>query len=121
MIRKGLAGLFLFATVLAVGLVSAAAAKDARKLNVPYNASLNGTPIRQGDYQVTWETHSPDATVTFTSQRGHDVVAKTEGKVVERAKPYDTNAVVFNRNADGSYSIEELRFKGLKEVIVFGN
>ncbi len=121
MIRKGLAGLFLFAIVLTVGIVSAAAAKDARKLSVPYNASLNGTPISRGDYQVTWETHSPEATVTFTSQRGHGVVAKADGKVVERAKPYDTNAVVFNRNADGSYSIVELRFKGLKEVIVFGN
>jgi hypothetical protein len=121
MIRKGLAGLFLFAAVLTVGLVSAAAAKDARRLNVPYHASLNGTPAHQGDYQVTWETHSPDATVTFTSQRGPDVVAKAEGKVVARAKPYDTNAVVFNRNADRSYSIVELRFKGLKEVIVFGD
>lgn len=121
MIRKESTSLLLFAIVLVVGLVSASAANNARRLSVPYDASLNGTPIAHGDYQVTWESHSPEAVVTFTSQRGRDVVVKAEGKIIERAKPYDRNAVVLNHNADGSYSIVELRFKGLKEVIVFGN
>jgi hypothetical protein len=97
-----------------------AVAKDSRKLNVAHSASLEGTSIPQGVYEVSWESHSPEAAVTFASPKGGRVVAKGEGKVVERAKPAEANTVVFDKNPDGSYKIVEIRFKGLTTTIVFG-
>jgi len=110
----GVAGATL-ALVLVAGM--AAQAKDTRNVLLPHDATLAGTHLKSGKYQVRWETHSPEATVTF--EQGKKVMATVEGKVVDRGKRYDRNEVVYNENPDGSQAIQELRFSGSSEVVVF--
>ncbi len=109
-----------FTPLLAIFLVASASAlaKNSRSFNLTYSASLNGTQLAAGEYRVTWESHSPGATVTFTNSK--NVVATAQGKLVERDVKYERNAVVYETNADGSRIITEIRFGGTKQAIVFG-
>ena len=94
-----------------------AVAENARTLKVPYAASLNGKQLAAGEYKVTWETHSPEATVNFMQKQA--VVASVEGKWVDRDIKYEANSVVYSNNPDGSRTILEVRFAGLKGALVF--
>ena len=109
-----------YTPLLAILLVASASAmaKNSRSFNLTYPASLNGTKLAAGEYRVTWESHSAEVTVTFTSTK--DVVATAQGKLVERDAKYDRNAVVYETNADGARIIMEIRFGGTKQAIVFG-
>jgi hypothetical protein len=105
---------------LAILLMAAlsAVAQNARTLKLPYSASLKGAQLAAGEYKVTWETHSPEATVNFTQKNA--VVATVQGKWVDRDSKYGANAVVYSNNPDGSRTILEVRFSGLKGALVFG-
>ena len=104
---------------LAVFLMAAlpAVAENARTLKLPYSASLNGKQLVAGEYKVTWETHSPEATVNFAQKS--KVVATVEGKWVDRDTKYEANMVVYSTHPDGSRTILEVRFAGLKGALVF--
>ena len=41
-------------------------AKQSRTLRLPYAASLKGAQVPAGLYKISWERHSPEATVIFT-------------------------------------------------------
>ena len=103
------------AIMLAVGV--RAKAKDSRDVVLFHDASLAGTHLASGRYHVQWETHSPDAMVTF--QQGKRVLATAEGKLVDRGKRYGSSEVVYSENPNGSRVIQEIRFAGSSEVIVF--
>ncbi len=118
MSRKGLASTFFVVAALLVATMPAVA-KNARRLTVSHTAMLNGTPIPQGVYEVSYTTHSPEARVTFSTPKGDTIVATADGKVVKRRTPYPASAVVYDTNPDGSLSIVEIRFAGEKQVIVF--
>ena len=92
-------------------------AKQSRTVRLPYAASLNGTPLATGEYKISWEQHSPEATVTVT--QGKDVVATAPATWVARDVRYSTNQVFYNINPDGSRTILEIRFAGLKGALVF--
>jgi len=102
--------------IVAVG--SAAKTKDSRDMLVPYDGSVAGSHLASGQYRVQWENHSPEATVNF--QLGNKVVATVQGKVVDRGEKHSRNAVVYDEKPDGSRIIQEIRFKGSSQVIVFG-
>ena len=115
-------GSFVGRITLAVAILLMAAlsavAQKARTVRLPYSASVNGKQLAAGEYKVTWETHSPQATVNFAQKR--EVVATVEGKWVDRETKYEANAVVYSNNPDGSRTILEVRFAGLKGALVFG-
>jgi len=92
-------------------------------------ATLGGVQLAAGQYKVSWETHRPkvagqfqgnhtaDITVTFTE--GKKVIATAQGKLVAREADYNRDAVIYRTNPDGSLTITKLRFKNMKQVIVF--
>jgi len=94
-----------------------AKAKDSRNMLLHYDATVAGSHLASGSYNITWQTHSPEATVSFL--RGSKVVATAEGKVVDRGRKYPSNEVVYTESANGAHVIQEIRFKGSSEVIVF--
>jgi hypothetical protein len=110
-------GVAIVALAFTVAIGAEAKAKNSANLALHYEASLASSHLASGTYHVRWETHSPGVTVTF--QQGNKVVATAEGKVVDRGKKYMTNAVIYLENADGSRSIQEIRFGGSSEVFVF--
>ena len=107
----------IFAMAFFVAAAAAAKAKDSRNVVLHYDATVAGSHLASGNYNVQWQTHSPEATVTF--MRGSKVVATAEGKVVDRGKKYLSNEVVYNLTPDGGRVIQEIRFRGSSEVIVF--
>lgn len=104
-------------TILLVGCLSATAA-NSRTLSFRTAVKLNGTEMTPGFYVVDWVSHSPEATVTFT--RNGKVVATAAGKWVERDMKAPADSVLYTNNADGSHTLKELRFGGMKQVLVFG-
>jgi hypothetical protein len=96
---------------------AAANSKDSRSVLLHYDATVAGSHLASGEYAIKWQTHSPEATVTFL--RGSKVVATAEGKVVDRGTTYLSNGVVYDEAGNGAREIREIRFKGSSEVIVF--
>jgi hypothetical protein len=115
--RRLLTTLTLMLAVLAMAH-SAVLAADSRMVQVHNPATLNGVKITAGQYKVTWQPHSPEVTVTFV--RDDKVVVTAEGKHVDRDAQFNRDAVIYKANPDGSQTITELRFKNMKQVIVFG-
>ena len=107
----------IFAIVFVVGAAVLAQAKDSRNLLLHHDVTIAGEHLTSGSYNVQWETHSPEASVSFL--RGSKVVATAEGKVVDRGTRFQSNEVVYGQTADGARVIQEIRFKGSSEVIVF--
>jgi hypothetical protein len=92
-------------------------AKQSRTVRLPYTALLNGKVLAKGEYKVTWEQHSPEATVTV--KQGKDVVTTAQAKWVDRDADYPTNEVLYTIDPDGSRTIAEIRFAKLKGALVF--
>jgi hypothetical protein len=107
----------LSVVILAMACVVAAQAKDSREVVLHSDVTVAGSHLASGSYNVTWQTHSPEATVTFL--RGKKVVATAEGKLVDRGTAASFNEVVYHDKADGTTLIQEIRFKGSSEVLVF--
>jgi hypothetical protein len=110
----------IFMTVLALSLAATgfASAKDSKNLKVEYAASVHGAKLVPGQYEVSWVSHSPEATVTFKQKQ--NVVATTEGRLEQRPNKFETNSVVYSTNPDGSRTIVEIRFGGTNQVLIFG-
>ncbi len=107
----------LLALALAISPAVSAFAKNARTLNVGLNVVLNGTKIQPGRYTIRWESHSPALTVSVV--RGKQTLATAPATMVDRGKPYATDAIVTTANSDGTQVLEEIRFAGSSQVIVF--
>ena len=107
--------------MLALMLVASgwALAKDSANLKLDYAASVHGTQLAAGEYQVSWQTHSPQATVTFKQKKGG--VTTAEGMLTERPSKYESNSVVYSTNPDGSRNIIEIRFADSNKVLTFGD
>ena len=108
-------------TIVAIALFVAAGAaaksKDLRSVVLRSDVTVAGTHLASGTYGITWQTHSPQATVSFS--QGSKVVATAEGVVVDSGKKYDSDEVMYDETTDGARVIREIRFKGLSQVIEF--
>ena len=88
-----------------------------RTVDLSHSVVLAGTSLSAGRYTINWQTHSPEAAVQFVKH--HAVLASAEGRIEQREKKYNRNAVVYNVSPDGAMSVAEIRFAGSKEVLVF--
>jgi hypothetical protein len=114
---------YLGPLVLSLGLLLASAlpglAAQSEVVTLTHDVVLGGTQVPAGRYNVRWQTHSPQAAVQFVSK--HVVVVSTEGRVEQRDKLYDHNAVVYNTADDGTRSLVEIRFAYSNKVLVFNS
>ncbi len=93
-------------------------AKDAISIEVTHPLSVSGSQISPGSYNLSWVSHSPDATVTF--KRNDKIVATANARIEERDSKYSNTEVVYQTNPDGSRTLLEVRLGGRKQVLVFG-
>jgi len=115
-LRKTLS-VMIVAMAVIVAASAAAKAKESAEVILDYNATVAGSQLASGKYNIQWQTHSPEATVSFL--RRNKVVATVQGKVVDRGTRYSSNQVVYSETDNGARVIRELRFGGSSEVIVF--
>jgi len=108
-------------TITAAILIVAAAAfaKNMHTLTLRTPVTLQGIQISAGQYEVSWVSHSPTATVTFAQH--NTTVATAEAKWADRDLNYAGDAFVYTTNPDGSRTLEEIRLGGTKRALVFGN
>lgn len=82
------------------------------------SVTLNGSRTPEGDYTISWESYIGDASVKFL--RNNSVVTTTEGRWVKREAKYPRDAYVYRRNPDGSRTLLEIHFGGMRQALVFG-
>jgi hypothetical protein len=92
--------------------------KGARTFTILSSLTLNGGRAPEGDYTISWESYIGDANVKFT--RRDSVVATADGKWVKRDVKYPRDAYVYRKNADGSRTLLEIHFGGMRQALVFG-
>jgi hypothetical protein len=105
----------LILSILAVNL--SMWANNQKTLPFRTEVTLNGNKLPAGFYEISWISHSPEATVTFV--RAGQVMVTAMGKWVDRDTKYTTDALVYSNNADGSHTLLEIRFAGRKQALVF--
>ncbi len=94
-----------------------AKSKGLKNMVLHLDATVAGTPLAAGSYNVQWQTHSPEATVTFL--KAGKVAGTAEGKLVDRGYKYPSDQVMYDTAPDGTHHILEIRFKGSSEVLQF--
>jgi len=78
---------------------------------------LAGARTPEGDYIIRWESYVGNATVKF--QHNNLTVAEADGKWVKHDNKYQRDAYVYKRNPDGSRTLLEIHFEGMREALVF--
>ena len=115
------AGKYLGLTILALGFLAMAGASamaaNSKSIKLPYDATLDGTHLTSGTYNVQWDSGTPEATVTF--KKGKEVVVTAKAKLEDRGHKYNDSSVMYSTGSDGSQTISEIRIAGSSEVLVF--
>lgn len=92
--------------------------KGWRSFTLLSSVTLNGARTPEGDYIISWESYIGDASVKFLSNSR--VVATAGGRWVKREAKYPRDAYVYRRNPDGSRTLLEIHFGGMRQALVFG-
>lgn len=108
----------IIGSLLLVALFSPAVrAGNEKTLPLRTEVTLNGQELTAGFYEISWVSHSPEATVTFV-RAGH-IMATAMGKWVDRGIKSPGDAFVYTNNPDGSHRLLEIRFAGKSQALVF--
>jgi len=108
----------VLALVLVLALSATAfAASGSSTIKLFSAAQVNGKSLAAGEYKVKWESHSPEAEVTFLQDK--TAMATAHAKLVDREQSARENSVITRVNGDGSQTIVEIRFEGKKSALVF--
>ena len=107
------------ASILAFGLVgvAVAASKPSGTMSLSDPTSLGGQKLMAGSYDLSWIGTGTDVAVTI--KKDGSIVAETHAKLVEMKQPARYDAVVTVKNASGTPSLEEVRFRNRKSELVF--
>jgi PilZ domain/SPOR domain len=92
--------------------------KGWRTFKLISSVTLNGAPTPQGEYTISWESYIGNANVKFT--RNSNVVSESDGKWVKRDVKYPHDEYVYRKNPDGSRTLLEIHFEGMRQALVFG-
>jgi hypothetical protein len=92
--------------------------RGSRSISFRSGLTLNGARAPVGDYTVSWESYVNDATVKLEHE--NSVVARGDARWVKRDIKYAHDAYVYRRNMDGSRTLLEIHFGGMRQALVFG-
>jgi len=92
--------------------------RGSRSFSFRSGLTLNGAQTPVGDYTISWESYVSDATVKFL--RNDFVITTADGKWEKRDVKYPCDAYVYKRNVDGSRTLLEIHFGGMRKALVFG-
>jgi hypothetical protein len=92
--------------------------KGKREVTLYTPMTLGSKSVPVGPCVISWESYVPSAVVKIEGRGGETVIL--EGRLVNRAEKYNNNSVVYMRNMDGSRTLEEFRFSGMRQALVFG-
>lgn len=110
-----------FASLLALVLSLSAVmfAKDNKtegKFTLRDSVQLGSTQLRPGDYKATWEGTGSEVQVKLF--QGKNVVATSPAKLVDKSDSQDSVSV---GSANGTKTLEEVDFGGIRKALVFNS
>lgn len=91
--------------------------RGTRSFTLKSSLRLEGKHLPVGDCTISWESYVPDAIVKIEGGDGAPVTL--QGKWVKHDIKYDDDAVVYNKNPDGTRTLTEFRFSGMRQALVF--
>jgi len=100
----------------AIGFTPRSYERGSRDFTFPLPLKVGGTRLAVGNCVISWESYTPDAIVKIEGDRG--MRATVEAKWVKRAARFAENAIVYEKNHDGSLTLLEIRLSGLGEALV---
>jgi hypothetical protein len=92
--------------------------KGWRNFTILSTLTLNGERTPEGDYTISWESYVGDASVKFI--RNNSLIVAAGGRWVKRDVKYPRDAYVYRKNPDGSRTLLEIHFGGMRQALVFG-
>ncbi len=105
--KSGLKGIFLAALVLVAG-IAFGASKGSLELQHP--TSVAGKKLSSGNYSLRWDGTGDQVQVKI--YQGKNEVVSAPAKVVKMDHRPTADSALVNTNADGSYSLSQIRFGG---------
>ncbi|HEX8816981.1 MAG TPA: PilZ domain-containing protein [Terriglobales bacterium] len=92
--------------------------RGSRSMEFRAGVNVNGSNAAGGDCEIKWESYPNETTVKFF-QRGI-LVATAKGNWVSTDEKHSQDAIVIRRGSDGSRTLIEVRFAGMKRTLVLG-
>ena len=92
--------------------------RGSRSLTLASTVSTDGGPAPEGDYVISWESYIGNASVKFL--RNSSLVATANARWEKRDAKYPRDTYVYRRNPDGSRTLLEIHFEGMRKALVFG-
>ncbi len=117
--RKAFLKSFTFLAAAVLAAAASASARNSETITIGHQATVGGTSLPAGEYVVSWKTHSPEASVTFRTIDGNQVVTNVPGRIEKRDTHYENDMVVYKEAPDGSRTVVEIRFAGTNTALVF--
>lgn len=68
---------------------------------------------------ISWESYTPDAVVKIEDTGGLGFTVA--GKWVKQNTRFPADAIGYQKNRDGSRTLIEIRFAGMRQALVFAN
>jgi len=82
----------------------------------PRNLPRKSRTLRLGDFEVAWESYSPDAIVKLV--KDGTAVKTAPAKWVSRDVPYEHDEILYRGTGQGSRTLLELHFAGARQTLV---
>jgi hypothetical protein len=104
--------------VLASGLAVASpvdAQEVSRSITITRDSKVGTQSLNKGDYSVKFSEGKDGELVVL---KGKKEVLKASYKIVKLNQPATDNSVAYTANADGSFRVKRIEFKGKNEAIV---
>jgi hypothetical protein len=80
--------------------------------------SFAGTYLPEGQYELTWKKSRDSDIYKVQILTGTRVVATAFGRLVDRGRTMEGNAVITRPNRNGTREIQEIQFRGKSTVLV---
>ena len=93
-----------------------AAGKGSLKFSDPI--TVGGTQLKAGEYTAQWEGNGPEVELSIVKDKS--VVAKTPARLVDVNPKPANNAIVTNKNPDGTTSLSRIQFGGKNVALEIG-
>ncbi len=114
---KYLAVVAVFCLITTAGLFADSKSKDRGTINLANAVQIGSTQVAPGDYKVEWNRTGDNVQVNIL--KGKNVVATTEGKLVELPKKAENSSVTTRALDNNTRALMEIQFDNRTESLVF--
>lgn len=116
---KRLVSSIILGLVLATGLAVASpvdAQEVSRTITITRDSKVGAQSLAKGDYSIKFSEGKDGELVVM---KGKKEMLKASYKVAKLDQPAADNSVAYTANADGSFRLKRIEFKGKNEAIIF--